>query len=253
MTEHDFERRLRANLRELAEPASAALRASVTAIPEEVPTPLGRGFPTGFPAMLRFAPLALAGAAVLVVVLVGISQLVRTPGVGPPAASVSPNAAESVEPTPSALPSATEGEFVAGWPDTTENRAGLYSWGESRCGRAGQGYCNIGFMHNGYGSGNVAIRIEAGGHGDISAAEGAEVTVAGHEGKYRRIDAQEELWLVEIGGTTIAIMLSAERDTSEADLAEAHAIIDSMRTEPWDNDIGFRLVFRLTTDDWDSG
>jgi hypothetical protein len=36
-------------------------------------------------------------------------------------------------------------------------------------------------------------------------------------------------------------------------LAEAHAIIASMRTEFWTNGRGFRLVFRLTTDDWDSG
>jgi hypothetical protein len=108
-------------------------------------------------------------------------------------------------------------------------------------------------MHNGYGSGNVEIVLEAGGHGDISAAEGTRVTVAGHDGVYRRLDAEREQWLVEIEGTTLSIVLSAEPGTSQADLAEAHAIIDSMRTEPRDNDIGFRLVFRLTTEDWDSG
>jgi hypothetical protein len=42
-------------------------------------------------------------------------------------------------------------------------------------------------------------------------------------------------------------------DTSEADLTEAHAIIASMYTEAQDNLYGFRLVFRLTTNDWDSG
>ena len=108
-------------------------------------------------------------------------------------------------------------------------------------------------MHNGYGSGNVEIVLEAGGHGDIAAAEGTRVPVAGHDGIYRRLDAEREQWLVEIQGTTLSIVLSAEPGTGQADLAEAHAIIDSMRTEARDNDIGFRLVFRLTTEDWDSG
>ena len=40
---------------------------------------------------------------------------------------------------------------------------------------------------------------------------------------------------------------------SKADLAEAHAIIESMRTEPQNNRLGFMLLFTLATDDWDSG
>lgn len=47
--------------------------------------------------------------------------------------------------------------------------------------------------------------------------------------------------------------LTADPGASEASLAEAHAIIDSMRMEPWDNRLGFRLVFTITTDDWDPG
>jgi hypothetical protein len=75
--------------------------------------------------------------------------------------------------------------------------------------------------------------------------------VAGQDGIYHRIDAQREEWIVDIEGATIAISLTAEPGTSEADLDEAHAIIDSMRTEP--TETGFRIVFTLTTDDWDSG
>lgn len=114
-------------------------------------------------------------------------------------------------------------------------------------------------MHNGYGSGDVDIRITGGRAGNVSAAEGTAVTVAGHDGIYRLIDAGTEIsplreqWLAEIEGTTISILLTAKPGTSEADLAEAHAIIDSMYTEPRDTDLGFRLVFRLATDDWDSG
>jgi hypothetical protein len=107
-------------------------------------------------------------------------------------------------------------------------------------------------MHNGYGSGNVDITIGSAG-GTISALGGAPVTVAGHDATYRRVDARLEEWLVDIKGSTYYIRISAEPGTSEADLAEAHAIIESMWTEPQDSGLGFRLVFRLTTDDWDSG
>lgn len=50
----------------------------------------------------------------------------------------------------------------------------------------------------------------------------------------------------------IAIRLEARPGTSQADLADAHAIVDSMRAEPWDNGLGFRLVFTLTNNAWDS-
>lgn len=94
-----------------------------------------------------------------------------------------------------------------------------------------------------------AMEIAAG----TSTGPGTAVTVAGYDAMYRRLDALREQWIVDIEGTLIAIQLIAEPDTSEADLAEAHAIIDWMRTEPQDTDLGFQLVFRLATDDWDSG
>ena len=68
-----------------------------------------------------------------------------------------------------------------------------------------------------------------------------------------RISARLEQWIVAIEGTTVAIKLESRPGVSKADLAEAHAIIESMRTEPRDNDLGFMLVFTLATDDWDSG
>ena len=84
--------------------------------------------------------------------------------------------------------------------------------------------------------------------------EGATaVTVAGHDGIHRRLDASREEWVVDIEATTIVIRLIAGPGTSQADLVEAHAIIDSMRTEAMDTRLGFRLVFTLSTDDWDSG
>ena len=191
--------------------------------------------------MLRFASLALAAAAVLVIVLVGAGRIMRPPDVGPPPGPITSSA-------PAA--SATEGEVVQGWPTTRQNPAGVYSWDGSTC--AGTN-CIVGFMHNGYGSGSVDVTIERAGEG-ATADEGAEaMTVAGHDGIYQRIDARTEEWIVNIEGTTIAIRLKAEGSTTPTELAEAHAIIGSMRTEKRDTNLGFRLIFTLTTDDWDSG
>ncbi len=141
-------------------------------------------------------------------------------------------------------------EVRLGWPDTNRNPAGVYSWDGTLC---ASDFCIPGFMHNGYGSDDVEIRIEVVPGGPITDDGATAVTVAGHDGIYRRIDARLEEWIVDIEGTTIAIRLKARPGTSPADLAEAHAIIGSMRTEPRDNDVGFRLVFTLTTNDWDSG
>ncbi len=85
---------------------------------------------------------------------------------------------------------------------------------------------------------------------------GTRVVVAGYEGVHQRIADGHERWIVVIDGRTIAIDLKAKPRTSRADLAEAHTIIDSIRTAPTDNvlnDLGYKLVFTLTNNDWDSG
>lgn len=152
-------------------------------------------------------------------------------------------------PEPKPTPTPFVSRFVRGWPDTTENAAGLYSWDGSDCSTT---YCVMGFMHNGYGSGDVEIRIEVLPE-PITDRGAVPATVAGYEAIYRRIDARRQTWIADIEGRTIAIRLETRPGTRTAELAEAHAIIESMRTEPRDNALGFRLVFMLTTDDWDSG
>lgn len=148
---------------------------------------------------------------------------------------------------------------VHDWPGALRNPPGVYSWD----GPGGNWLQS--WMHNGNGSGDVSIHLHVLPEGTVSALPeravsdvgSMAVTVAGHEGIYRRIDPghgdQQEEWIVDIDGATISILLTAARRTSESDLAEAHAIIQSMRTEPQDNDLGFRLVFTLATNDWDSG
>jgi Tol biopolymer transport system component len=150
---------------------------------------------------------------------------------------------------------------IRGWPDTTRNQPGTYSLDGSRCGLpSGPDSCNVGFMHNGYasGDGGVAIYIEVVPDGGVTDGATA-VSIAGHDGTYRRIGPRMEWWIVEIEGSTILISLEAQPGTSQAALAEAHAIIRSIRVDPQDdalrpnNHLGFRLLFTLTTDDWDSG
>ena len=185
---------------------------------------------------------AVAGAAVLAIALIGYGLY---------ASNLGPAATPTAIPT--ALPSPSSGAptgVVRGWPGATRNPAGVYSWDGSPD-RPG---AIEGFMHNAWlAPGDVEIRIEAVPGAPITDDGATAVTVAGHDGLYRRIDALREEWIVDIEGTTIAIRVDTLPRTNPTNLAEAHAIIESMRTEPQDNDLGFRLVFTLTTDNWDSG
>jgi hypothetical protein len=88
----------------------------------------------------------------------------------------------------------------------------------------------------------------------VSAEDGPTVvTVAGHEGTYQeRVLGGyiTHLWIVNIGERRIPLAIDAEPRTTAAQLAEAHAIIESIRYERLGN--GFRLIFWLP-DGWDSG
>lgn len=245
MTDDRLDRMVRQLLAERAEDV-AADAVSADAMAERIasrlrPTPVARAW-------------VLAAAAILVTLLIGgavvVGGAVRLPWVPLPAIPTStptpvPNAAPWLQLPP---PPAHEGVDALGWPDTNENRAGLYSWNGS-CASA---FCSIGFMHNGYGTGDVEISIEAL-RERPAPGDGTAVTVAGHDAIYRRIDALHEEWIVFIEARTIAIRLAVRPSTSQATLNEAYSIIGSMRTEPQPGSPPFRLVFTLTTDDWDSG
>ena len=200
-------------------------------------------------------------AVLLVATLVVILTIAAAAAVGSGVVHVpwlTPNTMESNSPTPTvAEPSPTEpaasttwSEGVRGWPATRRNAPGLYSWDGARC--AG-GFCIVGWMHNGYGSGDVEISIERLPEGSSSGDGATAVTVAGHDGTYRQIGDGREEWIIEIEGITVAIRLIARTGTSQADLADAHAIIESMRYELRPNAPGFRLIFTLTIGEWDSG
>ena len=156
-------------------------------------------------------------------------------------------------PTPSQTPdpAPSAGEVVLGWPGSRRNEAGSYSWDGLDC---ASGHCSMGWMHNGYGSGNLEFRITVVEPESVVTRGTTSVTVAGHDATYRRVHDELEEWVAVINGTTIAIRLDAKSGTPSTELSEAHAIIASMRAEPGEiGTHGFRLVFTLATDDWDSG
>jgi len=163
-------------------------------------------------------------------------------------------------PSPTVAPGSVD---ARGWPTTTKNRAGVYSWG-SGCLVSEEQSCIEGFMHNGYppGEGDVTILID-GDAGHLVPHEGTPVTVFGYEGTHRRRAGESgvegkgaacEDWMVDIQGTTVTITLCAKPRAPAAEVAEAHDVIESIVVEsPADNDFGFRLIFTLTTGTWDSG
>jgi hypothetical protein len=229
-------------------------------------------FPRRFTTMT--SSLRLVAAAIAVVAVVGggaIWYVGQSTHPSLPTSTQSPipsfTSAPTALPPPSQLP-APSPEVGLGWPTTGPNPPGVYSWDGRRCAgsfSAGQS-CSYWFMHDASGPGNAAITIDELPEKPV-AAGATVVTIAGHSGLYRRVVEPEpsfaldfklgfEEWIVEIDGVVVAIRLYAKPGTSEADLADAHAIIDSMRYELRETGQptqGFRLVFTLTTGYWDSG
>jgi hypothetical protein len=231
---------------------------AVRSTPQERELAIPRRFTT------MTSSMRLLAAAIAVMAIIGGGAIWYVGQTNPP-----PTSTDSPIPTfaatPTALPSpspvpAPSTEVVLGWPSTGENEPGLYSWDGRRCARN----CIPGFMHNGYGSGDVAITI-AELPDEPSDAGATAVSIAGRTGLYRRIVEAEpsfsllnlsiyEEWFVQIDGIWVAISLHVRSGASDADLADAHAIIDSLRYERTDQPTrGFRLTFRLTNGEWDSG
>jgi hypothetical protein len=196
----------------------------------------------------------IVGAAVVIGGIAGFDGLLRSDG----------RPIGSDPPSPSRMCVATQtapGDAeVQGWPGPSRNPAGVYSWDNL----PDPDVFAEGFIHNAYspGSGDVTIFIE-GVQGRLIPHRGqTAVTVAGCEGTYRRFigdvpgierPGPVEEWMVDIQGTTVTISLGANPGAPEAEVAEAHQILESIRAEPQDSVLGFRLIFTLKTNTWDSG
>ena len=178
------------------------------------------------------------------------------------------------EPLPSSSGPPSEDDAQAlDWPDANRNPAGVYAWDGP--GPIGGPSRLEGFMHNGYSKspGEVAVWITGPDGvsvvpGKVVPHSGECVIVAGHEATYRRFtgrgssvlhrsvldrDAAVEEWVADIDGTTIVITLAADPLTPKAEVADAHEIIESITVDRVPTDLGFRLIFTIPTDTWDSG
>ena len=216
--------------------------------PSDAPRVVGRGH------RRQVRNVVVGGIACAAIVFGAIAgfdaPLPRT--AGPPIGSDPPSRpCMATEPAPEDLK-------VHGWPGPARNPAGVYSWDkyEDAGGREG-------FIHNAYspGSGDMTILIE-GETGRLTPHRGqTPLTVAGCEGTYRRFIGEGfpaeggpvEEWMVDIQGTTVTISLGAKPGAPKAEVAEAREIIESIRAEPQDSVLGFRLIFTLKTNTWDSG
>lgn len=197
-----------------------------------------------FPPMNAFAKLAIAAAGVVVVAVVGLNLLSRNSAfVGSPAVSPSPSSSCSPSPRPSPT---VGGPNVQGWPGARTNAAGLYSWAMGD---------DAGMHRATDNSVGVSITFSTSANAYESGPP-TPVTVAGCSGTYQKLslgsDGTTEVWIVEMGGKRVTILVQAPRTATPAQLAEAYAIIKSIRYEPAPFGVGFALIFTLP-DGWDSG
>jgi len=257
-------------------PAIEAVLLAVRTTPQERERAVTRRF-TMQARTLRLVAAAMALVAVLGGGAVWVAGLATNPS--PPVSTSSPTLSSTSDPVPvptptgAPRPSPSAGESVAGWPSLVGSWPGLFSWDGSLC--AGRS-CNPGFMHSGYGSGGVAITMGCAAGTfkppcasvevvDLITAGATAVTVAGRSGWYRTVIEPEpsptldnarltEEWIIDLDGIWIAIRLYVEPGASAAGVAEAHDIVASLRIEPSTRAaVGYRLIFRLTNDEWDSG
>jgi hypothetical protein len=172
-----------------------------------------------------------------------------------PASSVALATDASPEPGASPVEASPVAETVHGWPGARAERAGLYSW------RVGPGLSR--WMHKvpeGWSStapNSVELAFLAAEEADAPEMMWSPAVFRSWwaEGRFdehpaRVLDVRTEMWLLDVQGTRVAILLDSYPDTDPALLAEARAVIDSIVVLPTAS--GPRLVFRLL-EGWDSG
>jgi hypothetical protein len=202
--------------------------------------------PWALPRLTRVrAAVAVAGVMLLAVVSLHVG-LLASGVIGPmatptPAPSSTPQPSGSTAPAPS--PVSTD---LIQWsvPGPRGGRAGRYAWVPG----------DPGWMHNPGNGPGVDLSFTV-----LQARvrrDPTNVLVAGHVASYEEhpnaTGGLTRLWVVEIDGTTIAIRVESSADTVESDIAEAQAIVASIRVEQDTNALGFMLSF-LSPGGWDSG
>lgn len=146
---------------------------------------------------------------------------------------------------------------IRGWPGARpgQNPAGLYSWFEGSRGwmhRVPTGWTDAA-------PNSVELRFVSGSPQgpDIPELESSAVDRSWWDDRVFGepvpvLDVRTQVWLLDVDGRRVAILLDSFPNTDPALVAEAEAIVESIRVEPADHSSGYRLVFELPSG-WDSG
>ena len=198
--------------------------------------------------MNSIAKAAVGAAVAAAVAIIGVDLLTDAPSDAESSAGTISHPAPSL----SGVSSPVDLSIVNGWPGARRNPAGLYSWNVQ----------DDRWMHNpreyDFGGSGIGIGITFYASAQDAFDRGPQaVTVADHDGTYQELPSSTggrmEVWIVDIEDTTVTIVVEGRPETTAAELAEAHAIIASIRSEPrTKNRAGFRLIFTLP-EGWDSG
>jgi len=186
--------------------------------------------------------MAIGAAAVVAVVIIGVNLFPQGSTVGEPLLSPAPIPTESQ----SAASPPVEPPIVHGMPGSREGPAGEYSWTPG----------TRGWMHKVH-SDSIGVSIEFSASANAYESGPTAVTVAGYEGTYQELPIsadgiRTQRWIVDIEDRRVTITVMAYPGTTAAQLAEAHAIIESIRIGPQETGAGMRLIFTLPAG-WDSG
>ncbi len=146
-------------------------------------------------------------------------------------------------------------EAVSGWPGTRAEPAGLYSWTLRSPGRVWMHKVPEGWTSTAPNSVELTFHAKEAADGPGMMESSLAMRAWWAEGRFdehpaRVLDVHTEVWLLDVDGTRVAILLDSFPDTDPALVAEARAVIDSIVVEPTES--GYRLVFRLL-EGWDSG
>ena len=192
--------------------------------------------------------LGIVAAAVVLLVVLAIESI---PVPSLPAASAGPVPTSIAASTAIRSPSAAAkvAMDIHRWPGTGLNAPGYYSWQS--------GVERQGWMHNGYQHVGRSREVEIfffNPRLDRAPVGPTVASVAGYAGTYQEYVVAgriTHLWIVEIDGLQRTFAIEAESRATPAQLAEAHAIIDSIRYEK-QSSTSFRFIFWLPAG-WDSG
>jgi hypothetical protein len=155
----------------------------------------------------------------------------------------------ALAPSPSPPRTADTAAVVHGWPSTRADGdpAGLYSWTPDQAARD--------WVHKIVGSTSVEItfqELEQGTVYDLGYLYRSPLDAAYGESPEPLEAGRVQAWIMDVGGSQLAFIVTSFPDTTPALIAEAEAVVRSIRAEPMETEAGYRLVFQLG-EGWDSG